>query len=237
MVRFIRYAKIFRLYEHIQPYLKYSLPLEAKLPGTRALVVAPHPDDETIGCGGTLSLHTAAGGSAGAVFCASDGGVRDAEAAAAARELGIGETVFLNYAVGSLGAAASLPARLCEVFEKKEPEIVFVPFVIDNHADHRAVNEALVRVRKLKRFDFIVYAYPVWFPLYPNVLVDIGAAWPAKEKAIRCYASQLATRDYVAMSRSLGQYWAKVKGRELEVVETFFRASFDEYAALAGKML
>jgi hypothetical protein len=60
--------------------------------------------------------------------------------------------------------------------------------------------------------------------------------WEIKKKAIECYVSQLATRDYVTMRHSLGQYWAKVKSRELDVVESFFRATLTEYVSLGEKM-
>jgi LmbE family N-acetylglucosaminyl deacetylase len=235
MVRFIRFGKLFRLYEFIQPFLKYSLPLEDTLPGQKVLVVAPHPDDEAIGCGGTIVRHVAAGGTVETVVCTMDN-ERKKEAVAAATVLGVKNTVFLDYEIESLAHQKTLAERLLQVFTTTKPDIIFVPFWFDNHTDHRAVNDALITIAGEQKIDAMIYAYPVWFPLYPNVLVDIGPVWESKKKAIECYPSQLATRDYVAMSRSLGQYWAKVKGRGLDVVETFFRASFSEYVSLGKKI-
>ena len=236
MVRFMRFGRIFKFYEVVQPYLQYSLHVENKLPGERLLVIAPHPDDETIGAGGTVLLHTRSGKRADVVFCTTGEAVRKQEAREAARLLGVSDTVFLNYPVDSLAQQQDFPDRLISLFSEKKPDIVCLPFYIDNHQDHRAVNEALLRVAEKKKFDFLVYAYPVWSPLYPTVLIDTGSAWETKKTAISCYRSQLATRDYITMSYSLGQYWAKVKGRDLEVVETFFRASFSEYISLGRKL-
>lgn len=237
MANFIRYSTIFKMYELVQPLLKYSLPVETELPGKTALVLAPHPDDESIGCGATLGLHAANGGSVEIVWCTSDGEPRDSEAAAAAKVLNASFTVNLKYPVESLQSQSGLPDKLAALFDKRKPDMVFIPFALDNHVDHRGLNAALVSLAKKRSFPFMIYAYPVWFPLHPNVLIDAASRWQIKEQAIKCYASQLATRDYIRMSNSLASYWAEVKGRKLDKVETFFRATFGEYAALAKKIL
>ena len=236
MVKFLRYNKIFRVYELIQPYLKYSLPVEESLPEKDVLILAPHADDESIGCGGTVYLHTKNGGRAEAVFCTQDGDIRKKEAESAAKILGISRTICLDYQVESLAGQDTLAGKLSEIFDDRKPGVVFVPFHIDNHTDHRAVNEALIKVYKKKKYDFLIYAYPVWLPLYPNVMVDISKAWEEKKKAIGSYHSQIATRDYVSMSQSLSRYWGAVKGRKIDLAETFFRATFGEYVSLGEKI-
>jgi N-acetylglucosamine malate deacetylase 1 len=237
MVNFIRNANVFGVYELIQPFMKYSLPIEDKLPARNILVFAPHPDDESIGCGGAIAKHTRTGGKAAVVFCTGDGAVRDKEAAEALKILGVAETVSFGYGVETLKSQDSLPEKLDAVIREKKPEIVFVPFFIDNHDDHRALNKGLAKACAKGSNNFMVYAYPVWFPLYPNVLIDIGDVWETKKQAIECYKSQTATRDYVKMAKSLGEYWAEVKGRGLKVAETFFRASAKEYCSLVRKSL
>ena len=237
MVSFIRYGKMFGLYELIQPYLKYSLPVEEKLPANNVLVIAPHQDDESIGCGGTIYLHTKNGGKAGVVFCTSDGKIREDESVVALKTLGVTNSVSLGFKVESLKSEDGLGAKLAGIIDEKKPEIVFIPFFIDNHEDHRAVNSAIASAYSKKQADFMIYAYPVWFPLYPNVLADIGSAWEKKKQAIECYKSQTATRDYVKMARSLGEYWGEVKGRGITNVETFFKASAKEYFVLVRKSI
>jgi LmbE family N-acetylglucosaminyl deacetylase len=237
MVNFIRNAKVFGVYELIKPFMKYSLPVEAKLSAQNILVFAPHPDDESIGCGGTLLRHTRNGGKAAVVFCTGDGAVRDNEAAEAMKILGMTEAVYFGYGVETLKSQDSLPDKIAGMICEKKPEIVFAPFFLDNHEDHRALNQALAKACAPCGNDFMVYAYPVWFPLYPNVLMDISDIWENKKKAIECYKSQTATRDYVKMAKSLGEYWAEVKGRGLKVVETFFRASAKEYCKLVRKSI
>lgn len=236
MVKFMRYNKIFRFYEAAQPFLKYSPVVEDKLPGKSVLVVAPHPDDEAIGCGGTIIKHIKGGGSAGVIYCTMDGPEREKEAARAAKVLGFVHTESLGYPVETLGTSPGFPDRLFGIFEEKKPDIVFIPFILDGHTDHRAINEAFIK-RGSKKHGFMVYAYPVWMPLYPNLLIDITKEWETKKDAINCYKSQMATRDYVKMSKSLGEYWATVKGRQMQVAESFFRATSEEYTRLCGKIL
>jgi LmbE family N-acetylglucosaminyl deacetylase len=236
MSRFVSYRKLFRLYEFIQPYLKYSIPLDDRLPGKSVLVIAPHPDDEAIGCGGAVCRHVAVGGTADLLVCTMDE-ARKTEVGASARVLGIRDTISLGYPVESLGEQAVLAEQVFGILKERQPDILFVPFLFDNHQDHRAVNEALIKGYSRHAFDCMVYAYPVWFPLHPNVVIDIGPVWATKKQAIECYPSQLATRDYVTMSHALGQYWARVKGHGLDVVESFFRATLTEYISLGKKML
>ncbi|MCB4792498.1 MAG: PIG-L family deacetylase [Elusimicrobia bacterium] len=236
MVNFIRYSRLFRLYETIQPYLKYSLHLEDKLPGKKVLVLAPHQDDEVIGCGGTLYKHIKQGGTCDIVYFTHDSEERDKESLNALKILEVESYTFLQNKAESLSGNTGLSDVLSKIIEDKKPEIVFLPFLLDNHVDHRAINQAFTGLEKNMNFDFMVYAYPIWFPVYPNILVDISSQWPVKKEALECYKSQMLTRDYVKMSYSLGQYWACVKAKNLEVVETFFKASFKEYAELGNKI-
>jgi LmbE family N-acetylglucosaminyl deacetylase len=236
MAKFIRYGTLFRLYEKIQPFLKYSLPVEERLPGEKILVVAPHPDDEVIGCGGTILRHRELGGSAKVLYCTSDGHIRDAELCKSAAVLNV-EYTELGYGVRTLSGNNDFMQKLAAEISAYVPDILFVPFIIDNHPDHRAVNEALVKAAKTNCFNCMIYAYPVWFPLYPNVLVDVSAVREKKNAAIYCYQSQLATRDYIKMSDALTSYWGCVKGRGIAHAESFFKASFSKYMAMAGDLL
>lgn len=54
--------------------------------------------------------------------------------------------------------------------------------------------------------------------------------------AIECYKSQTATRDYVKMASSISQFWAIVKGKNMEYAETF-KATAKEYISLVKRVL
>ena len=151
-MKYASYRSVFKMYEYIQPFLKYSLPLEESLPGKKVLVLAPHQDDESIGCGGTLIKHTKEGGRLEIAFCTSGGEKRMYEAKDAAKILGARISHFLQFDIRSLYKNTSLLAdRFTELFNRVKPDIIFLPFMIDNHQDHIAISRAFAKAYKIKR--------------------------------------------------------------------------------------
>jgi len=237
-MKYANYRSVFKMYEYIQPFLKYSMPMEEKLPAGKVLVIAPHQDDESIGCGGTLIKHTQNGGHLEIAFCTSDGSERMNETKAASKILGSKINHFLQFQIRTLSSSnGELAKQFTELFDRVSPDVIFVPFLIDNHQDHIAISKALLKSYKQRKIDSMIYAYSVWTTLIPNVIVDISDVWYEKEKAIGCYKTQTATRDYVKMASSLAQYWAVVKGKNTTHCEAFFRASIQEYVSFAKKVL
>ena len=188
-------------------------------PGRRWLFLAPHPDDEVFGPGATLA-QASRNGVEVALAVVTDGaaqgpaGVREGEARAAARELGLAEPRFWRFADRSLDAAdRRLHARLAEALVEAAPEVVFVTSPVELHPDHRALALALQRV--LRRWSLLglrrrqpawVAAYEVGTVLRPNLLVSGGGGWDAKRRAGSCYSSQLAFRPYDAAMEALGTW-------------------------------
>ncbi len=238
-MKYANYRSIFRMYEYIQPFLKYSLPLEEKLPAEKILVIAPHQDDESIGCGGTIAKHISQGGTAEIVFCTSDQNYeRMTETEQAAKVLGSKLNYFLQFEIRSLYQNIDkLSDRFITLFERANPEIIFLPFMIDNHQDHISISKAFLKAYKKKKTDCLIYAYSVWSTPVPNVIVDISNHWETKKKAIECYQTQIATRDYVTMAASISRYWAVTKGKNMQYCETFFKATASSYAHLVKKIL
>ena len=127
-----------------------ALPLDA---ARRVLVLAPHPDDETIGCGGLLA-QLAARGVPAKVLLVSDGSgagalpagtaeTRQQEFRAALQRLGGLDCEFLGLPDGALEQVADLPARLRRAIQAFAPNWVFGPAARDPHRDHRTVAAAL----------------------------------------------------------------------------------------------
>ncbi|MFQ5690524.1 MAG: PIG-L deacetylase family protein [Gemmatimonadota bacterium] len=151
------------------------------------LVLAPHPDDETLGCGGLLG----SGADTGElhVCFATDGarshvnafGTRDptpAEMAAIRRreatraldELGIprGNRSFLEFDDGGLGAAGPrLEARLARLIDRIQPGTVVLPFRGDQHPDHVRLARAAISRLRIQRpatmlLEYFIYPYLGW---------------------------------------------------------------------------
>src|SRR5215468_4701649 len=115
------------------------------------LVVAPHPDDESIGCGGTICLHRERGERVHIVFLTSgergiDGvpaemarRIREAEAAEALKVLEVARMDCLR--LPDLGVAANWEegvSRLAEILAAHPPDLIHLPHPEDGHPDHEA---------------------------------------------------------------------------------------------------
>ncbi len=237
-MKYANYRSLFKMYEYIQPFIKYSLPLEENIPADRVLVIAPHQDDESIGCGGTVIKHVNSGGKLEIAFCTSGQPERMKESEKAAKILGSKTNHFLQFDIRSLSKNIDeLSERFVILFDKVKPDIIFLPFMIDNHQDHIAISKAFVKAYQKKKVDALIYAYSVWLTLIPNVAIDISQQWEEKKKAIDCYKTQTATRDYVTMASSISKYWSVVKGKSTQYCEVFFKASSGEYVRFVKKVL
>jgi len=145
-----------------------------------AVVVAPHPDDETLGCGATIARKTAAGARVRVVI-ATDGRAshtvdgrdaeqlvarRRAEALSACAELGVPEAdvVFLDLLDGGLrDSRAELHDGLSAVLRKETAEQLFITASCDGHPDHDVVSSVVVEVlATLGGTRPLVLEYPVW---------------------------------------------------------------------------
>lgn len=235
-MKYLRYRHLFRLFEHIQPFLNYSIPKENELPADKVLVIAPHQDDESIGCAGTILKHTKSGKKAEIAFCTHESNDRMKESEKAASILGSKRNHFLQFPIRSLDGNKKFEENLKMLLKKTAPEIVFVPFWFDNHPDHRAVSKAFIKIKNKIDPNIMIYAYSVWMPLNPNCIIDISDVWEEKKKAIQCYKTQTASRDYVKIAQGLNQYWAEIKTPGMQYAETFFRATLKEYISIGKKI-
>ena len=184
------------------------------------LVLAPHPDDETLGCGATIMRKLAAGTSVQIVI-ATDGRywppstklsadalaeIREEEAHQAGAILGLprGSISFLRFEDGRLADHRRLlRGRLVDIFDKMDPEEIFAPSIIDSHPDHRVLAELARDLARSRRDRFpLLYEYPIWF-WDPRILrirhllerririVRTAEFGPRKRAAIAAYRSQV----------------------------------------------
>ena len=181
----------------------------------RILVVAPHPDDEILGVGGTIARAARAGNEVFVAvvttgqqpdFSASETARIRAEAAKAHAVLGVEEVLWLDLPAARLGEV-SHPARnaaLTKIVKQIAPTTLFLPFAGDIHIDHQMTFlSAMVAARPHQEtFPGTILAYetlsetnwnaPYLSPTFaPNVFVDITVTLQAKLEAMRMYKSQL----------------------------------------------
>jgi LmbE family N-acetylglucosaminyl deacetylase len=189
-----------------------------------ALVVAPHPDDETLGCGAVIARKRAAGTkvrvlvvsdgrhSGGAGAPATLGEQRQRECLEACRRLGVpGDCVeFLGLEDGTLSSVPDLPERVGRVVERAAPDDLFVPCQRDEHPDHRALAAAVAAASADLRIQPEIVAYPVWF-WSRHAWVDEGDTalrrrlapfWRPVSFGIRSELVKVATDGFLAEKRA-----------------------------------
>jgi LmbE family N-acetylglucosaminyl deacetylase len=197
--------------------------------GRRALMLAPHQDDEAFGCGGTLHLLAKGGAHVHVVIVArGDGGVdgsaaveqREAESRAGCELLGLPPPVFLRVPSPALRDDPGRTGRALAEAAGSEPwDLVFVPSPFERHDTHRAVLLAAL-CSGLHATPEAWWAYGVWDPIPAvdeAVEVDITQARTAKATAMSNYRSQLGERPLAAAmaARDMSQaVFSRVTGPE-----------------------
>jgi LmbE family N-acetylglucosaminyl deacetylase len=185
----------------------------------RVLVLSPHPDDESIGCGGAILGHVARGDDVRVVFLTSGeaGGhgrspdetlrVREREARAAAKILGTSEPEFWREPDGKLRVTPALTKRLRETIETFKPDVVYVTHEREMHPDHiasaRVLRTALAPLKRKPR----VLMYEVWTPIQKlDEIIDISEFMKQKIRAVRAYRSQCAEVGFAEAVLGLNRY-------------------------------
>jgi LmbE family N-acetylglucosaminyl deacetylase len=182
---------------------------------TRAIVVfAPHPDDELIGCGGTLMDIRAAGGSI-TIVQVTDGSdsaafisetedqrrtIRIEEARTVAGALGVTELVCLHADNRAFAITPELGQRVRGILERVRPGLVFLPSFTDIHPDHQVVLRLLSdAMREMKETPFDIALYEVWSLVAPTHVHDVTPRMTRLEELLLRYETALKVDDYVRL--------------------------------------
>ena len=183
----------------------------------KILVVAVHPDDETLGCGGTLMRHRANGDEINWLICTaidkSDPHYHKRE-----NEIKIVSQLYdfknvFNLQLKTMRVdeytMSELIAKISEVINNIEPNIVYLPFKGDVHSDHRKIFEASYSCTKIFRYPFISKVYMMetlseteFAPstkedsFVPNVFVDISDFLEKKIDIMNIFDSEISGHPF-----------------------------------------
>ena len=189
----------------------------------KSLIIAPHPDDELLGCGGTLLRRTSEGMTVGWVLMTAittEKGWskqqienRSSEIERVREGLGISSDHLyrLNFPTAELDQipSSTLISSLAKVFKAFEPEEVFLPHPGDIHSDHRITFEVAAACTKWFRYpsvkriltyetlsetDFGLDQFAGGFR--PNLFVDITDQLIAKIELLSIYQSEIAEHPF-----------------------------------------
>lgn len=178
------------------------------LPAGPYLVFAPHPDDETLGMGGTIARAADAGIPVEVVVLTDGaaGGARETrmeEAERAAAVLGVSKIHFWNLPDRKLHEVPLPETESTRLLETLNPQTVFLPSPQEYHPDHRSATARLLSLMKRRGFDGEVWLYEISRQGEANRLIDVTGVTDRKIRAVRCYESQLAQNSYEAVALAI----------------------------------
>lgn len=190
----------------------------------KVLVIAVHPDDETLGCGGTLLKHKAALDEIHWLICTS---IDKNHGYYNTRTSEI-EHVFNAYSFDSIYNLqlttmqvdkyymSDLIDKISKVINEVKPNIIYLPFKGDVHSDHRRIFEAAYSCTKSFRYPFIKKIYMMEtlseteFALstkedsfIPNVFVDITDYMEKKIEIMKIFESEMAQHPFPRSEENL----------------------------------
>lgn len=200
----------------------------------KVLIVAPHPDDETLGAGGALLAHRAAGDrlhwliatTMGPAYADAARRKREKEIATVAQRYRFASVHRLSHATGTLSDAhlGALVSEIGSTVRQVGATVLYLPFENDAHSDHNVVFRAGAACSKWFRYPTIrrVLSYEVLSEtdaslragrFTPNVYVDISAHLDAKLKILKVFASEVGTHPYPRSAGAL-RALAQLRGAE-----------------------
>ena len=205
--RFLKLARAF----HYQTLTPKPLIIENS---DKCLLLCPHPDDETFGCGGTLLKHA----KNFEIICLTDGRL-------AGQNQTVEETIYIRKKEFEqcMEKLSITSFKLLNIEDKKliynyqifksvridNYDYIFIPNYFDQHIDHKAVTTLLqksISSQKPKSNLHIVF-YEVWATLsYPNYFVDISDVIEKKKGLINIYSSQTQNLNFMDAIISLNRY-------------------------------
>jgi LmbE family N-acetylglucosaminyl deacetylase len=188
----------------------------------KSLIIAPHPDDELLGCGGTLLRRLNNGGELAWLTMTKveesygwDKNFileREGQISEVKKQLRIKD---INHYALPFSAArldtypfSELVSNVARAIEHFQPEELFVPFWGDVHSDHRITFEIAMASSKWFRFPFIkrILAYEtlsetelspnILSPFLPNLFIDISAELESKLNLIKIYKSEIGEHPF-----------------------------------------
>lgn len=213
-----------------------------------AIVFAPHQDDETLGCGGTIALKREQDVTVNVVFL-TDGRasyadylqicpeelvkIRRCEAIAALNNLGVEQSAvhFLDQPDGSLSELSLIQrnnaiAQIVQLLQSCQPQEVYVPYKLDVHPDHKATYNLVQAAVQQANLPIEVLQYPVWARWLPDHL-DFQS--PELAHVYRVSINQVLSKKVAALEAYRSQYSSIAPGVEPILPRGFMQYFFSPY--------
>lgn len=217
------------------------------LPAKNVLVLAPHHDDEVLGCGGTLLKYLEQDTKVTLVYLtdgrygikAGESNVRKSEAILAWSSYKEVNQTFCDFTDSRLSESKNEAIDfLKEILSNIKPEIIYTPWIVDRHVDHTYTSLFLAdSLEAMGDRNCIIASYEVAFPLFANHTVNITKQWDKKLELIDVYKSQkqLNIKQFIT---SLNIYRAQLaRLKSIKVAESFYLADVETYKCFVNSIL
>lgn len=190
----------------------------------KILVVAVHPDDETLGCGGTLLKHKDSGNEIHWLICTKIDkdndyyAIRENEIEQASRLYGFDGTYSLGLKTMRVDeySMSELICKISKIINEVRPNIIYLPFKGDVHSDHRKIFEASYSCTKSFRYPFIKKIYMMetlseteFAPstkedsFIPNSFVDMSEYFEKKIEIMKIFKSEVAEHPFPRSEKNI----------------------------------
>ena len=206
------------LYNKVVQFLKKQLYKFDMSNVKKVLIIAPHPDDESIGMGGFLEKYAEkceilllTNGAFGNPELGKEKTieVRRQEFEEVMEHLGVKK----YYMLGIADKEAKKHLSVLKPYLTNEYDYIFIPSRDDIHQDHGCIYKYVNKIVKRRRLKGIIVEYEVWSPLRnPNYFLDISDCFKEKEITIQKYVSQIRRTQYDWGSLGLNMYRGMMSG-------------------------
>jgi len=228
---------MFKFIKHFsRPKIPSDLPL-CQLPSPldlsaarRVLVFSPHPDDETLGCGGTLALLAphcevrvvlVTDGGGGGALPPEIGEMRRTEWLDSMDSLGVSNVGFMNAPDGGVFPSKHWQQMIDDEVNDFQPNWVISPSMLDYHRDHMSIAQ-MVYLSCQKQFCVQqILTYEIWSPIWATHVVDITDVISVKREALLLQKTSMQYGNYLQAVEGLNFYRGLYLGRTGAAAEAF----------------
>jgi N-acetylglucosamine malate deacetylase 1 len=193
----------------------------------KILAIAPHPDDETLGCGGILFKHKAEGDEIYWVIVtgiSEDTGLandvvikRDTEIMLVSKKYGFSDVFNLRLPTTKIDTLpiSDLIGEITDIYKSIKPDVIYMPFAYDVHTDHQIITKALQSTFKWFRYPHIkkVYMYETLSEtdfnfvenrvFRPNVFINISQYLEEKIETMKIYDGEMGNFPFPRSEKAM----------------------------------
>lgn len=212
----------------------------------KILVLAPHPDDEVLGCGGTILRHAQAGSE---IFCLylnkaeqsrsimhiknidKRVQIKTAETKTAVHKLNIRHFDFI-YKSNKKIPDSHIKRKIENIVSRYKPQLIYLPWYGEIHPEHRIMGIYLRQIEITMNLlkETYIHAYEVGVPIpYPDIYVDISTEMEDKINILKSYETAVNHIDYAKTVEGLNSYRSLHINGGHGYFETFIRHTFRGY--------